>query len=71
MANQRIDFLYNNVEIHILKQFGWAYSFTYAGNEYYSLGNYISVENCKTDAKSHVDRICNRGFRDDMDIGAM
>ncbi len=68
MINQNIEFLYNNIEIHITKQFGWAYNFKYAGNEYYSNGNYINLENCKIDAKSHVDRICNRSnYRDEME----
>lgn len=69
MIKYEIEFYYNNVEIHILKQFGYSYHFYYGGVDYYPLHNYIDVDTAKMNAKLHVNQILSkRGFGDDLDM---
>ena len=67
MTKQTIEFLYKGIQINIFQRFGWAYSFMFNNQEYYSNGDYVFLDGCKEGAREHIDRVCNRNnYRDEM-----
>ncbi len=64
------EFMYKNVEIQIVKFFGYNYHFYYANIDYYGHEEYTDINFVRFTAMNRVDQIIRKDQGDDLEIGA-